>query len=210
MTREENLFLIHKHIKEYIYNSAKLEGLGLTYPETETILDGFAPNVPLNEAIAVNNLKRAWTFIEETADIPLTFSYISEINKHIGGDSLYPNAGLPRTAPVRIGGTSWQPEIPIIEQIENELSDILKIENKLEQAINIFLYIMRKQIFIDGNKRTANIVANKIMLMHNQGVLSVPEKNIVEFRTLLIKFYETDNYEEISKFIDEYCIFTQI
>lgn len=61
MTREENIFVAKRNIIDYIWKSAKLEGLGVTYPDTEAIFNGMrAPNVKVEEIVAVNNLKHAW------------------------------------------------------------------------------------------------------------------------------------------------------
>ena len=68
------------------------------------------------------------------------------------------------------------------------------------------LYLMRKQIFLDGNKRTAMLIANKIMIENGCGIISIPINKQPEFYKLLIKYYETNNNEEIKKYIYDYCI----
>jgi hypothetical protein len=61
MTVEQNIFVAKRNIVDYIYKSAQLEGLGVTYPDTETIFNGMAaPGVKVTDMIAVNNLKKAW------------------------------------------------------------------------------------------------------------------------------------------------------
>ena len=53
MTREQNIFVAKRNIVDYIYKSAKLEGLGVTYPDTETIYNGMsAPGVKVEDVIA--------------------------------------------------------------------------------------------------------------------------------------------------------------
>ena len=76
------------------------------------------------------------------------------------------NLGKLRTTPVNIGGTNWKPMFPIESQIKEELDEILnqKDKTKTEIAIEIMLWIMRRQMFIDGNKRVAMLFANKIMI----------------------------------------------
>jgi len=60
MTREQNIFVAKRNIVDYIYKSAKLEGLGVTYPDTEAIFNGVAVSgVKVSDVIAVNNLKHA-------------------------------------------------------------------------------------------------------------------------------------------------------
>lgn len=76
------------------------------------------------------------------------------------------NLGKIRTTPVNIGGTKWQPSFPIESQIKEELESLLNQseKTKTEIAIEIMLWLMRRQMFIDGNKRVAMLFANKIMI----------------------------------------------
>ena len=66
MNEEQNIFVAKRNIVDYIWKSAKLEGLGVTFPQTQEIYDGGIINgIPRDEVIAVNNLKHwsiPWTF----------------------------------------------------------------------------------------------------------------------------------------------------
>ncbi len=69
MTVEQNIFLAKRNIIDYIWKSAKLEGLGVMFPETDAIFNGYSPsNVKVSDIIAVNNLKHAWQFLFDTLD----------------------------------------------------------------------------------------------------------------------------------------------
>ncbi len=119
MTREENIFVAKRNIIDYIWKSAKLEGLGVTYPDTEAIFNGVrAPNVKVEEIVAVNNLKHAWQFLLDNLDVPSDYNYVCHLNKIVGGDNLVINAGFIRKVPVSVGSTSWKPDIPIEHQPE--------------------------------------------------------------------------------------------
>jgi Fic family protein len=207
MTREQNTFVAKRNIVDYIYKSARLEGLGVTYPDTETIFNGMSvPGVKVTDIIAVNNLKRAWQFLLNTLEPPLDYAYICKLNQLVGGDGLIYNAGYIRMLPVSIGGTSWQPAVPDEDDVKIGLLNFQTIENPLERAISIMLYCMRGQFFLDGNKRTAMLAANKEMIANGQGVISIPIAIIPEFTPLLIKFYETGEADEITAFVYEHCI----
>lgn len=207
MTQEQNIFVAKRNIVDYIYKSAQLEGLGVTYPDTETIFNGLsAPGVKVTDIIAVNNLKKAWQFLLDTLEPPMDYSYICKLNQLVGGDNLVYNAGYIRTMSVSIGGTSWKPEIPNEDEIKIQLAELQKIENHTERSINIMLYCMRGQFFLDGNKRTAMLAANKEMIANGQGIISIPVKLIPQFTPLLVKFYETGDMKEIADFIYNNCI----
>ena len=68
------------------------------------------------------------------------------------------------------------------------------------------LWGMRRQIFIDGNKRTSMMIANKEMIRHGCGIISIPNERIKSFYDLLIGFYETNDMEKIKNFVYENCI----
>lgn len=207
MTREQNIFVAKRNIVDYIYKSARLEGLGVTYPDTETIFNGMsAPGVKVTDIIAVNNLKRAWQFLLDTLEPPLDYAYVCKLNQLVGGDSLIYNAGYIRTLPVSIGGTSWKPDMPVEDDVKVGLLRLQTVENPLERAIKIMLYCMRGQFFLDGNKRTAMLAANKEMIANGQGVISVPVEIIPQFTPLLVKFYETGDMKEVAEFIYNNCI----
>ncbi len=207
MTREQNIFVAKRNIVDYIYKSARLEGLGVTYPDTEAIFNGLsAPGVKVTDIIAVNNLKQAWQFLFDTLEPPLNYAYICKLNQLIGGDNLIYNAGYIRTLPVSIGGTNWKPEIPVEDDIKAHLIKLQDIESPTERAIEIMLYCMRGQFFLDGNKRTAMLAANKEMIANGQGIISIPVEIIHQFTTLLVSFYETGESSKIKDFLYNNCI----
>ena len=207
MTREENIFVAKRNIVDYIWKSAKLEGLGVTYPDTEAIYNGMrAPNVKVTEIVAVNNLKHAWQFLLDNLDVLPDYNYICYLNKIIGGDNLIVNAGYLRKVPVSIGGTSWKPDMPIESVIKEEIEEVFRIENPTQRSITLMLYLMRKQMYIDGNKGTSMLAGNQIMIANGCGIISVPIECQPAFTKLLIEYYESNDMSEISEFVYEKCI----
>jgi prophage maintenance system killer protein len=65
---------------------------------------------------------------------------------------------------------------------------------------------MRKQIFLDGNKRTAMLAGNQVLIASGCGIISVPIEHQQAFRAMLIAFYETGDAEPIASFLYENCI----
>ena len=182
MTQEQNIFLAKRNIVDYIYRSANLEGIHVTFPETQAIFDGAGvEGIKVEDIIRINNLKRAWQFMLDTLDRSTDFDYLCRLNMIIGSEGSIYGAGKIRAYDVRISGTDWKPQIPFEYEIRNEMIDILSIESVTERAITLMLWGMRKQIFIDGNKRTSMIIANKEMIINGSGVISVPIKKIKSF-----------------------------
>lgn len=188
-----------------IWKSANLEGLGTTFPKTEAILANAPTETRTEEVLFVINMKRAWQFLLDNLEYPDNLMLLREYNR-IVGELLFRNNGEIRTFPVQIGGTSWEPELPDMADIINRLNDISMIEDDELRALNYFCYTARAQIFPDGNKRVAQLIANKVLIENNVGIFQIPIEKLEAFRTLLIEFYESGDNEKIISFMSEYCI----
>ncbi|MEG0763968.1 MAG: cell filamentation protein Fic [Oscillospiraceae bacterium] len=207
MTREQNIFVAKRNIVDYIWKSAKLEGINVTFPETNAIFEGMGvESVKVEDIVKINNMKRAWSFLLDTLDRFTDFDYLCRVNMIIGGDGSIFGAGKIRAYDVKISGTKWQPQIPFEYDVRNEMMDILSIKSPTERAITLMLWCMRRQIFIDGNKRTAMMIANKEMIVNGCGIISISVDKIRPFGELLIAFYETNNMTEIKQFVYDNCI----
>jgi len=207
MTRDENIFAAKRNIIDYIWKSAKLEGLAVTYPDTEAIYNGMSvPGIKVSEIVAVNNLKHAWQFLLDNLHYSIDYPYICRINQLVGGDNLIINAGFLRRVPVTIGGTTWKPDIPIEPQIKEELADISTINSPTYKGITLMLYLMRKQMFLDGNKRTSMLAANQVMISSGCGIISVPIERQRDFTKMLVEFYESNDMQPLKEFVYDFCI----
>lgn len=210
LTREQNVFVAKRNIVDYIWKSANLEGIGVTYPETQAIYDGGVVNgLTVDKIIAINNLKYAWQFILENDEINYDFKALCHIHK-LTCDKLVldQNLGKLRTTLVNIGGTSWKPQFPIESQIKEELGSLLNEPNKTktEIAIEVMLWIMRRKMFINGNKRVGMLFANKIMIDNGCGIITISQDNQPTFFEKLIKFYETGDNSDLKQWIYETSI----
>lgn len=207
MSKEENIFLAKRNLIDNIYKSARLEGIAVTFPQTEAVFNGVnVSSLSVGDVVAINNLKHAWQFVFDTMEYPQTdFAFVCEVNRIIGA-GLYNNAGFLRGMPVSIGGTTWRPDLPVKADIINDIGEINKAENATKKAIDLMLYIMRKQMFLDGNKRTAMICANRVLIENGAGLINIDVEHIEEFKTKLIGYYETNQKEEIQDFLFEKCL----
>ncbi len=80
------------------------------------------------------------------------------------------------------------------------------MEDVYARAVAALLFVTKKQLFIDGNKRTSVIFANHILISQGAGLITIPEEDVPEFKKLLIIYYETDHAEPLGKFIYEKCL----
>lgn len=188
-----------------IWKSANLEGLGTTFPKTEAILANAPTNTRTEEVLFVINMKRAWQFLLDNLNYNNNIMLLIEFNK-VAGELLFHYAGEIRTIPVQIGGTSWEPEMPQTGIIIDALTEIEKIEDVELRALKYFCFITRCQMFIDGNKRVAQLMANKILIENDIGIFQIPIEKLEEFKGMLIEFYETGEDSEIISFMKAFCI----
>lgn len=207
MTQKENIFLAKRNIVDYIWKSANLEGIGVTYPDTQAIYSGMAVSgYTIEDINAINDLKNAWHFLLEHINDELDVKFIKKVHMLLGKFTII-NAGMIRCEEVRIGGTEWIPKLPDEEKVYGEMIKILDSKiSSLEKAFDITLYLMRQQLFYDGNKRIAMLIGNKIMIENGQGIISVKQKDIKEFYKLLISYYESNDKLQLKQFLYDNCV----
>lgn len=207
LTKQQNLFLAKKVLVSNIYNSARLEGINTTYPDTQTILEGVnVPTLKLDEINCILNLRDAWNYTLTNIDAEVNLDFICKVNSFVSrNESL--EWGVLRNGKVGINGVDYIPEIPSEKDIINNIENILKEKSTTLKSINLMLYLMRSQVFWDGNKRTSMIVANKILIQNGCGIITVKEEYIGEFNTLLTEYYNTGNKYKITKFLYDKCIY---
>ena len=121
-------------------------------------------------------------------------------------EGFFHDGGRIRGVPVSIGGTKYVPPLPIESQVIESINEILKCEkDHLDIAIELCMYCMRTQIFVDGNKRASVIFANHYMISHGLGLIVIPENHVPEFKKKLVAFYESNDISDISDFLKENC-----
>ena len=199
------ILMAKKLLVDSIWKSARLEGFNTTFPKTEEILDNITVDTSRDEVLFIVNMKRAWKFLLNNIDYPSNLAFLEELNK-IVGNSLFYGAGEIGTLPVKIGGTDWEPEIPIRSVILDDINNLSQISNVEEKALKFFCYVARAQMFLDGNKRVAQLIANKILIENNIGIFQIPVQAVERFKVLLLGFYETNNSSDIISFMKNYCI----
>ena len=202
-----NIDLARKNMVESIYKQAKLEGVATTYSDTETIVNGGkVKDMTATDIAKVVNLKHAWEFIlsEGVISYPTNYAILAQINEIVEEGFSY-TAGRIRSVPVTIGGSNYLPPLPYEPQIKEELNEMLSMDNSYNIAIELLLYVMKKQLYLDGNKRTAVIFANHYLISRGMGLIVIPAELVEDFKKLLIEYYEDKN-EDIKEFLYNKCL----
>lgn len=207
MTHDENIFFAKRKIIDNIYKSANLEGIAVTFADTVDFYNNVNNGkISVDNMLKLKGLKDAWEYVLNTIDDKLTIDYIKKIHFEIcKGSNVYP-LGEFRKSPVGITGTNYRPKLPSECNYEEDLKNILNNNNKQDMVLDLFCYIQRAQMFKDGNKRVANLVANKECIKNGLGIINIPVELIGAYFTYLIKYYETNDNSELKKFLYDNCI----
>lgn len=205
---ELNLSFARANMKANIYDQAVLEGVTTTFPQTETILEnGVVNGMTATDIQKILNLKHAWEFIldKDVVSSPSNYYVLCHIAKLVN-EGFFSDGGRIRGVPVTIGGSSYVPPLPIEHDVKEKISSIVeKSVDSVETAIELCLYCMKTQIFTDGNKRASVIFANHYLISQGGGLLVIPEKDVPDFKKLLVAYYENRDNGKIIEFMKEKC-----
>lgn len=203
-----NIAFARANMKMNIYDQAVLEGIATSFPQTEEIIDnGKISGVTAIDVQKILNLKHAWEFILDRDVIASRSDYymLSHIARVVN-EGFFAEGGRIRGVPVTIGGSSYVPPLPNELDVKEKIREIIEESDEvINTAIKLCLYCMKTQIFLDGNKRASVIFANHYLISHGGGFLVIPEKEVPEFKRLLVKYYEGEDITVIADFMKKYC-----
>lgn len=208
LTAQQNLFLAKKKWDENVYCGMKMENRAVTFPQTQTILNGVnVPNVQLDDIQAILNMRDAWKYLLNTVSEPVTFEYWCKLNEYIARNEAL-EWGKLRTGSVGISGTDYEPPVPDKDKTVAELEAILTDADSstTDKALAAFTWGARGQFFWDGNKRTSLMLANKILIIGGAGIMTITDKYMEQFNGLLLDFYNTGESEALKKFLYDNAI----
>ena len=195
-----------RDVPSLVHDAVNLEGVAMTLPEVQTILDGITvgghkisdQNMALNQA---DTWKHLFSIISAGK---FNFSKTVALELHsIAGKEEALDWGAFRTGNVTISGSDYEPPSPkLLDEewlkIETEISAIGDI---YDRAIAAFLKMARTQFFWDVNKRMGRFMMNGILLSQGFPIINVPAKRQKEFNQLMLEFYSTADTNEMNKFL---------
>ena len=105
MSVQENVLWAKRNLIDSIWKSANLEGIAVTYPDTQVICEGMSvAGYTIDEINAINDLKHAWQYILDNISEPITLDFMKTLHKHLRKFTVS-NSGSIRWQDVYIGGT---------------------------------------------------------------------------------------------------------
>jgi len=203
---EQNL--IQQNLAQLIYTTGKFENLSTSLTDTIRILNNESvPNATPRDITTIISLQHAFQDIL-AQKLPLIYQDIFVINQDINHSR--PSSGQLRTNDVTVALTNdiWLPPLPDPQRTPQELTNILTSSTTAtEKALNLNLYLSRWQLFTDGNKRTAIVAANALMIQAGAGLLAIPENKIHWYRSQLQKYYRSGRDASLKQWLYDNCVF---
>ena len=180
------------------WKSSQIEGNTYTLLETERLLreSKTAEGKTREEAVMLLNHKDALSFVLDNPDYlkELTVSHIEDIHQLLTKE-LSIDKGLRRHR-VGITGTNYHPldnEFQIREAMREACELINSKSNIFEKALLTLVLLSYIQPFSDGNKRTARITSNAILIANDYCPLSFRSVDSIDYKKAMLIFYEQNN-----------------
>jgi hypothetical protein len=164
--------------------------------------------VSLDDSLTIVQIKRGWDYITQE-NAPMSLDIQKNINLIVAkNDSLAPGELRSGQGGVDIGESdTWVPPIINPETEEKFLKEIMMSDmTTTEKALRVMYHDMRQQIFWDGNKRSATLSANKIMIDGGAGLINVPLNIWSEWNELLSSYYKSGKDKEILQWTYDHAI----
>lgn len=209
LTTEQNKRLARSNLVKLVYVNSRFEGLTTTLPQTQTIIDGLGVDgVSIDDINVIVQLKRGWQYIINSTE-EFNLEFLKRINKIVAlQESLDP--GQLRTGNGGVSTIKGEFTPPTVN-VNNEKDFIANLIKKsslttTDKALTLMYHLMRNQIFWDGNKRTATLAANKVMIEHGAGLVNVPLDLWPEWNNLIGDYYFSGDMTKLKEWTYEHGI----
>ena len=194
------------------WKSSQIEGNTYSLLETERLLKDkqTASGKTKEEAIMLLNHKDALDFVLDVPD------YLKELSVHRIEDihsiltkELEVDRNI-RHRRVGITGTNYRPldnEFQIREALEDTCTLVNGKDNVFEKALLTLVLLSYIQAFVDGNKRTARITSNAILIANGYCPISFRTVDSIDYKKAMLMFYEQNNIAAFKKIFIEQFLF---
>ncbi len=200
------LMLAQREVAVFVCDAINLEGIAMTLPEVQTLLDGITVGGhKINDQQITLNQGKAWNYLFSSIkqnNFTLTAEYVCGLHTIAAKEEAL-EWGVFRSGGVNIGGTEYIPpdykHLPAL--FEKMATDAQLINDIYDRAIFIFLQMSRSQFFYDVNKRMGRFMMNAILLDKGYPAINLPAKRQLEFNQLMLEFYRSGNMKPMNDFM---------
>jgi len=206
--------LAKRNLSELVYDAVNLEGVAMTLPEIQTILDGITVGGhKISDQNMAANQAKAWEYIFDLVNNDIfNLEKKTALDIHaIAGENEALEWGKFRYGNVTIAGSNFEPPEPMeLDSCWDKTLELVSCQNDIyDQSIFLFLQMARNQFFWDVNKRTGRFMMNGLLLSHGYPIINVPVKRKQEFNTLMLEFYSNNIMKPMNDFLRS-CIHVKI
>ncbi|WP_024747341.1 Fic family protein [Levilactobacillus namurensis] len=209
LTQDQNRRFARQNLTRLVYTNARFEGITTTLSQTQAIMNGVdVTGVSLDDINTIVDLKRGWHFMTAT-NAPLSIDLEKRINAIVADkDSLAPGEFRTGQGGVAIGDDKYfTPEDVDSTKEQIYLETLLASpRSTTDKAITLMYHNMRGQLFWDGNKRSATLIANKLMIDGGAGLINVPLTLWEPWHKLISEFYRTGDMQALKQWTYHYGI----
>lgn len=199
---KQNRKIAQANLARLCFVASRFEGVTATLAQTRQVVHGLdVEGVSPHDRNVIVQLKHGWDIVINNSG-PLTFPLLKSLNRTIAlHDSLDP--GNLRTGAGTVN-TSRGEFIPTAVHPDKEQQFIRNLTNDdrcstTDKALTLMYHLMRGQIFWDGNKRTALLAANKLMIVGGAGLINVPLDKWPRWNELIADYYFSGELSALKK-----------
>lgn len=209
-TQTENMRFARANLTKLVYTAAHFEGIQTTLTQTQTIMDGVSvAGVAVADIVIIVNLKHGWHYIT-SLNKPLTLQTEQVVNQFITATTSLVAGKIRSGVGVvnLINGAIFNPPIVNKQQEQAFLQKVLADSTKTttDKALTMLYHNMRQQIFVDGNKRTALLIANQLMIAGGAGLINVPLDKWDQWQQLIADYYRTNDMLKVKQWTYDHGI----
>jgi Fic family protein len=200
------LMLAKRQLAEFVYDAVNLEGINMTLPEIQALVDGLTigGHKFSDQEIALNQIE-AWRKLFrwiENDQFSLSADTACRLHTIAGKNEALEN-GVFRSGAVTIAGTDYMPpEAKQLPGLFEQMIEASKAHKDIyDRAIHVFLTMARCQFFYDVNKRMGRFMMNGILLQAGFPAINLPAKRQLEFNRLMLDFYASGDQGPMNSFM---------
>lgn len=209
LTPDQNRRFARANLTRLVYTNSRFEGLTTTLPQTQTIIDGMGvAGVSVEDINTIVQLKRGWEEVIGNP-APLTLDRERAINRIVArDDSLAPGEFRTGNGLAATNQGDFVPDLVDQPAETDYLAALLTDDSRsiTARAIELLYHNMRQQLFWDGNKRTATLVANQLMIDHGAGLINVPLDLWGTWNDLIAAYYRSNDLAQLMAWTYRFAI----
>jgi Fic family protein len=216
MSKSEVLADAKKVLADLVFNMAAHEGNPMTQPDVQTlIIDGITVGgYKIGDSEQVSNIALGWRELIRLVESN-QFTVDKATITHLHGIYAKNEAltwGEFRERQVTIAGTEYMPphHSELDELFKQMVADYEQAANKDDGSYDLFLTCARNQYFNDGNKRAGQYLMNGSRLMLGLPVITIAARKSSDYNAKMIRFYNTNQRDEIKQFLKECRVNVQL